>query len=410
MLGGAGPSEALADDRACGAAPSPLAPAGPPSPAPNVQRGPGFALVRGAGGLADVGCAPPEIASAALADAVRRVQLSLQVDAQLAVILTTGAARCDAIYYIPLANDTRGIGYAHADPREVFDDTPGLALEGIAFLNDWPYWSQRQQELQSAFNHELGHRWGGRVRSRADAGGLELLGRGGDHWSYFLDTGGSPLEGNLWVAAEAGYESRTPEYPSEFSALDLYLMGVAEPHEVPPLRLLTQARAEGLDCALRPISASSPPQTCGDAFVQAELTDIGIDEIIQAEGPRVPAAAAEPKEVELVVLVIETPSSPLRGADCEQLALALTQRRAGFERATRGRLRLVDVLGEGGSCDGLSLDAEPPLSPSTPALPRAPSCALAGPSAARSPALWLLLACLCTGYRRREASNARAMR
>lgn len=388
LLGG--PAPARAAGRVCGPPPLLQVRSQPLSPTPEVRPGPGFALLTGAGSLAEVGCAPHDIARAALTDAVRRLSSSLHVDPQLAVVLTTAPTRCDSIYYIPLANDTRGIGYVHADPRELFDDTPDLELEGIAFLNDWPYWSGRPAELESAFNHEVAHRWGARVRASDEAGQvLSLLGRGGDHWSYFLDSAGSVHEGNVWVAATSGFQSQTPEYPSALSALDLYLMGVATPDEVPPLRLLTNPEAPGVDCVGRSVSASSPPQTCGDTVIRAEMTPVSLDDIIAVEGPRVPAPAREPRDVDVVVLVIESSGSPLTREDCDGLALAIDERLDGFEQATRGRMRLHNVVDASTSCDTLSEAVASRVVP-TGGAPGASGCALGGPSSGNPRVGWLL--------------------
>lgn len=403
---------ARGEGRVCGPPPAQEVLTQALSPAPEVLRGPGFALVRGAGSLAEVGCAPHDVARAALTDAVRRLSATLDVDAQLAVVLTTAATRCDSIYYLPLANDTRGIGYAHADARELFDDTPELALEGIAFLNDWPYWSERPAELESAFNHELAHRWGARVRAtNAAEQALSLLGRGGDHWSYFLDSAGSPHEGNVWVTTASGHQSQTPEYPSELSALDLYLMGVATPEEVAPLRLLTEPEAAGMDCLARAVSASSPPQTCGDKLIRAQVTHVSLDDIIAAEGPRVPAPSSQPRDVDVAVLVLESAGAPLTREACGGLALAVDERLAGFERATRGRIRLHNVLDSGTPCDAIS-DAAPSGAMPTTGAAGESGCALTGPSSGGSRLAWLLCAAALGSlvYRRAQCNRPSSSR
>src|SRR5688572_19494863 len=264
---GAPVSDPRAEPRACpdgtAACPSETVSAAPLGDELVVLAGPGFALVRGAQAVAEAGCAPAAIASAALADAVQRAEQRLSVDAELAVVLSAAAPSCNVIYYVPLANDVRGIGYGHEDGRELFDDTPGSRLEGVAFLNDWPYWRARPEEFHSALHHELGHRWGARVLANIPGGAEhELLGRGREHWSYFLDSQGSPHEGNMWVPEASGWRSQTPPHASEFSWLDLYLMGVALPEEVGPFELLLEPEIGGLDCRGRPVTSSSPPQAC----------------------------------------------------------------------------------------------------------------------------------------------------
>ncbi|HVZ30925.1 MAG TPA: hypothetical protein VG963_00780, partial [Polyangiaceae bacterium] len=144
----------------------------------DVLPGPGFALVRNAPSLAEAGCAPGSLENAALLDIVQRAERSLGLDATLAVVLATRPLSCKSLYYVPVANDIRGIGYAHIGGREIFDDSPSSALEGIAFLNDWPYWQAHADEFQSAFEHELAHRWSGRVYADWGTGAsAALLGR-----------------------------------------------------------------------------------------------------------------------------------------------------------------------------------------------------------------------------------------
>jgi hypothetical protein len=324
-----------------------------------VLAGPGFGLVSAAPGLTAAGCAPPPVAFVVLTRAVLAAQDALGTDADLAIVLTTGRLACSNIYYAPLANDIRGIGYAHTGPHEVFDETPLHRLEGIAFLNDWPYWQTHMDELESAFDHEIGHRWGARVH--ADVRGVSsalLLGREQSHWSYYLDTGGSPLEGNVWRGGPTLYVSETPPHPKQFSPLDLYAMGVAPPEQVPPVTLLLDAGAHSSpDCRGAPPSAASPPQTCGPLELAADSVWVTAEDVIGVEGPREPMAEAVPRDVRVLVLMLHSMSTMWNAADCESAARALRERISQFERATSGLLRLQNVLADtprdDWTCDGL---------------------------------------------------------
>ncbi len=380
-----------------------------------VLKGPGFALLRGAQAVAEAGCAAQSIAAVALADAVQRAERRLGVDAQLAVVLSAAAPSCNLIYYVPLANDVRGIGYGHEDGRELFDDTPDSALEGVAFLNDWPYWRERPAEFHGAFHHEIGHRWGARVWAEIPGGeGHELLGRGGEHWSYFLDTRGSPHEGNVWLPDESGWSSQTPAHGSQFSWLDLYLMGVATPAEVEPFQLLLEPSTSHLDCRGRPVTSASPPQTCGSAHVQAEGVQLTIDAILAREGQREPPASTTPREVSVLALVLDSAQHPFGPADCRELGAVLGQRFAEFSAGTRGRLELLPVLAADADCDAEEWSVAPLPARATAAA--GGGCALnsGGSLAARpGPLSWAALWCLALlglGRRAIRASNARAPR
>jgi hypothetical protein len=353
-LPGAGTARAVA--RPCGlpgllaSADAPLAKA-LPEPATRASgrwlSGPGFGFGPAASAAAAVACAPPNLARAALKETVLDAERALGVDAQIAIVLTTHALDCGNIYYVPLANDVRGIGYRHADPREVFDDTPGQRLEGIAFLNDWPYWQARPDELESALNHEVGHRWGARVHARiAGAYSSALLGRQQEHWSYFLDSGGSPLEGNAWRATDAGRSSETPRYPTRFSALDRYLMGSLRADEVPPFELLLDAVSDAEDCAGRALGPASPPQTCGTLELEAEAVGISIDDVIAAEGPRLPSADGAPQQLGVLVLMLQSRDEAWSASDCEVVARSMSERIDAFERASAGGVRLLNVLSD----------------------------------------------------------------
>jgi len=369
-------------------------------------RGPGFVLVRGAGAVAEAACAAQPVATTALTDAVQRVERRVGVDAELAIVLVSAPPSCNSIYYVPLANDVRGIGYGHDDGRELFDDTPETRLEGIAFLNDWPYWRAHADEFRSAFHHEAAHRWGARVQARiAGAASSELLGRGRAHWSYFLDTRGSPHEGNLWVPDVLGQHSETPPHGSQFSPLDLYLMGVGLPEEVEPFELLRDVTLTGLDCRGQVVSASSPPQTCGSLQAAGEATRISIDDILAVEGPRVPAASHDLQHRSALVIVLEGNASPFDADTCRELAAQLATRFRDFAQATAGRLQLEQALTSGGDCAAAEWSRPAPAASEPPSDP-APGCALRAPLSRRSSLeSWALALIAYRTWRRRTGAG-----
>lgn len=375
--------------------------------------GPGFALVRGAAAQASLACAPSALAGPALEDLVLAAEESLGADAQLAVVLTLEPLACGSLYYLPLANDVRGIGYVHHDPREVFDDTPEHRLEGIAFLNDWPYWQAHPAELEGAFNHELGHRFGARVRALVDGqSSTALLGRDLEHWSYFFSTSGSPLEGNVWVRRGPGYVSDTPLYPARFSPLDLYLMGAVPPAMVPAERLLLETRATGADCAGESISPSSPPQTCAPLELPAASTLVSIEDVIAVEGPRDPAATSTPRSMDVLILMVESGDAELGIPECDAMQAALRARLAGFSAATSGLVLLRNVLSEDVSCAELGAAATTLRGEARPgsSVSGAPGCAVSAPTPGHRLGPWVWIICLLGGAMRREIRRVRTSR
>lgn len=364
---------------------------------------PSFVLVEQAGGVAAAGCAPPALADQVVAEFVQRTLLGARLDPELAVLLLTQNPGCGRLFYVPLANDVRGIGYQHADARERFDDTPDSRLEGVAFLNDLPYGFEHPDELSREVKHELGHRWGS--RARIEQTGLPpelLLGRDLEHWSYFLDSGGSPLEGNRIQPSGAGQiVVDTPLDIAAFSSLDLYSMGVLPAEQVGPLRVYLPRASDLRDCAGRPLDAASPPQTCGALELAAEKLDLSVDAVIAAEGEREPPAVDTPRSVDVAVLVVVSGARRPNAPECRKYSDEIERQLADFGRATGGRLVLRNVSQSDASCDGWGTDAGD-------GAPEATSCAFQPAVAQRSAAGPLLASLALLLGRRRLSSQARA--
>jgi hypothetical protein len=282
-----------------------------------------------------------------------RVRRETGIDPQIAIVFTTAPPSCSSLYYVSVANDARGIGYQHEDPREVFDDSPDSRLEGIAFMNDLPYWQEHPAEFARAFDHELGHRFGARVHVQREGVPVDaLLGRQGLHWSYFADTGGSPLEGNRWApVAVDRWSAETPLGPGRFSDFDLYLMGVRRAEHVAPLQLVRPAVESQRDCFGRVPSAASPPQSCGGLEVAGSAVPVTLDAVIAAEGPRLPAADAAPKTLDVALIVIESDSSALDASACRVLSADFAERVRQFGEATGGMLSLRNLTDFGARCE-----------------------------------------------------------
>ncbi len=318
--------------------------------APRALLGPGFVYAPGMGG--SIACGPRALAEEALIGQVLEAQAAAGIDAQLAAIVTTDATGCDALYYVPVENDILGIGYGYLGSGETFDLSPDAALQGIAFLNDMPYWDSYPEELRTTFLHEVGHRWGARIGARQGDRDLQLTGRQSGHWSYFLDTGGSPLEGNRFDPS-APLVTATPEVRVAYSPLDLYLMGAISPAEVGPLRLLDEASAQGVDCLGHAVTPASPPQVCEPKKLAGTWLELSIDDVVSKEGPRVPSAVDAPQHYTFAAFVFGSRGSAWSEEACRRTASTLLARMDEFTRATGDRLFLDNVAAEGLSCEDL---------------------------------------------------------
>ncbi len=320
-----------------------------------VRRGPNFLVLEGASGVE--GCAPREIAKRTVRDRVLSANEVADVDPSFGVVLSLEVPPCTDLFYAAVSNDVRGIGYQHFYESEIFDESPGVALEGVAFLNDVPYWEFYPEELTRAFLHEVGHRWGVRVRVAGDDP-TALLGRDLEHWSYFLDAassqGVSPLEGNVWLGEEPSFVSGTDEAEGAFSDFDLYLMGLLPPEEVSPLRVLTPETGADLptDCRGAAAGPGSPPQRCEAAELTARSTAYSIQDVIAEEGPREPPASTEPREA-TVAFYFSTTEGQWTNEECEYWSEEVDRLVLAFSEATGGRMTLSNVLDAGASCQEL---------------------------------------------------------
>ena len=141
--------------------------------------------------------------------------------------------------------------------------------------------------------HETGHRWLAYMDIIDPTTGLRsssTLGRQMAHWSFFLNTDASVLEGNRITDMGEGVSPRfrTTGAVQGYSPLDLYAMGLIPPEEVGATFFVENPRGAGSS------SRARAPRS-GVTF-DGVRKNITIDDIIAAEGPRVPHADVSPKE------------------------------------------------------------------------------------------------------------------
>ncbi len=125
--------------------------------------------------------------------------------------------------------------------------------------------------------------WPGCASTGTGAGRANLLGRGGVHWSFFLDTDASVMEGNA-IADRGNGRFETVDIARRFSPLDQYAMGLRAAAEVPPFFYVDVPDDFRPN---RPFKASSAPEA-GISFTGVRR-DVRIEDVVRAMGPRVPA-------------------------------------------------------------------------------------------------------------------------
>lgn len=183
--------------------------------------------------------------------------------------------------------------------------------------------------------HETGHRWLARLmfrdadRARSDA----LLGRQRAHWSFFLDSDGSVMEGNE-ITDLGGGSFRTAAAVEKYSRLDLYAMGLATAAEVP--------RWFYVDAPIASFDREHAAMA-GVTFTGTRR-DVLIEDVIDALGPRVPAAADSPRVHRQAFILVRRPSAFADPAELTRLKRIREEFGPFFSRATENRMTLRTTL------------------------------------------------------------------
>ena len=165
----------------------------------------------------------------------------------------------------------------------------------------------------SQFGHEMGHRWSAFVSAKVNG---ETIPLGPVHWArglqapvafpYQRPTEASAMGGGVWQDNFDGtFTQLDDDYyvpATGYSYLDLYLMGLISPAEVPDFFILRNLVPAGKDANGHPI-------------FKADRTKVTIQDVIAAEGPRLPDVDHSQRKFNSgVVVVVEhgrTPSPEL---------------------------------------------------------------------------------------------------
>ena len=251
-------------------------------------------------------------------------------------------------YSAPVSNDASGTG------DDAYDFTgdwgSGGELETYVFMGDVRRYPRdpNARVLGAAsrpttlglLSHEVGHRFLARAMLvHPGVASDMLLGRQASHWSFFMDSDASFLEGNDIVEESPG-RFRTVETVSRYSRLDLYLMGLADASEVSPFFVVTAASASVFG---EPLDNESSPRE--GITITGTRTDVTIDEVIRALGERRPSVGEAQSRFRHAWVLLsrrgETPTS-------EEIALLHDARNAFlgfFNAATLGRGQIETRIG-----------------------------------------------------------------
>ena len=259
--------------------------------------------------------------------------------------------------YVPIGNDVEGIGLETVYGGDGTLRSPAPPLSAMLLHNDVTDIEARAARhdapvegyAQYLFLLELSHRWGPAVQVAGDQPGA-LIGFT-FHWSFWLDSGAAPAGGNRWIDNGDGTFTTANPAPGEvsYSPLDLYVMGLLGADEVSPFFIIESpvAPADARDA----INGGRVSQNTFPWFSDEPLTvsgvrrDVTIDEIIDANGARLPSFGEAPTSFTLgILLVLDWKASDEEALEGSlEFAPIASSLAPAFARATgeRGALEVV---------------------------------------------------------------------
>jgi hypothetical protein len=231
-------------------------------------------------------------------------------------------------FEVNVRNDVDGIGLERLDRTAEWGSAG--RLESVVFMDAVD--NYRDVDGFEILAHEVGHRWLSRLRFRAPGGaGDALLGRGGVHWSFFLDTDASVMEGND-IEDRGGGRFETVDFARGYSALDQYAMGLRSAAEVPDFFFVEAADDFRPN---RPYKASSVPEA-GVSFTGIRRT-VRIADVLAALGPRSPDAARASRLWRQAYVLVADRSAPATEARVGTVARIRSRFEPYYAAATGGR-------------------------------------------------------------------------
>lgn len=262
---------------------------------------------------------------------------------QLIVWTDVSVVRDAFAYETTVANEIRGLGIDIYDLSSGFGSAGRLRslaiMDALTKYPDDP--AQRflgEGSTLAVLAHEVAHRWLAFFDFRNHRGELsaDLLGRGMAHWSFFLDTDASVMEGND-IQELGGGSFRTVGAMNGYSSLDLYAMGLIGESDVSPFFYVES-----------PVNVSpardreSAPSL--DVTFNGTRRDVLIQDIVAANGPRVPSTNDAPRLHAQAFIYVVGAGRTAAAGQIEKLDRIRRQWEPFFERATGGRMRVRTEL------------------------------------------------------------------
>ena len=238
-------------------------------------------------------------------------------------------------YELTVANEVRGIG------QDIYDLSRSLGSAGrlrslvvMDWIGKYPEDPAAkflgENNTLSVLGQEVGHRWGAylQFRDRTGVRSDALLGRDLAHWSFFLDSDASVLEGND-IEDLGGGQFRTAEAVKRFSRLDQYAMGLVGPSGVPTFFYVESP------AGTTRTNESSP--SVGVSFTGTRR-DVLIEDVIAVMGQRLPTVADSAKVHRQAFIYVASNGRPVDSAQVSKLDRIRREWETFFRQATESRM------------------------------------------------------------------------
>jgi len=242
-------------------------------------------------------------------------------------------------YELTIANDIQGLNMQRFDASR--DWGSAGVLQSLVMMDALEKYPDNPHDeflgtnsTVSVLGQEFGHRWLAFLTFRDATGraSRQLLGRDDAHWSFFLDSDASVMEGNDIEDLGDG-SFRTAAATKRYSLLDQYAMGLVDQSAVPPFFYVENPTD------VRPARrARSAPEL--DVTFKGTRRDVTIDDVIAVSGARIPSAAEARREYRQAFLYITSSGRVPAAAEVEKVDRIRVAWEQFLSAATDSRMRV----------------------------------------------------------------------
>jgi len=242
-----------------------------------------------------------------------------------------------------ISNQIRGIGIDQFDTSADFGSAGNLkSVVVMDTLTKYPASPTTkflgENNTVSVMGQEAGHRWLAYLKFR-DANNrtsMALLGRDQAHWSFFMDSDASVMEGND-IEDLGGGSFRTRDAVKRYSLLDQYAMGLVSDSQVPDFFYVES-----------PVNVQPPREADDDPDIGVTFNGtkrvVSIEDVIAAMGRRSPSSSNSPRVHRQAFVYVVATGTTLDNAQVSKLDGIRRAWVDFFNQATSKRMRAQTTL------------------------------------------------------------------